>query len=1036
MMFLLANSAVYLGFRGTRVSHVSSQHVGSLIVFSSQRRLCLDLPLQFRFDLSLRASMEPSVREKDIFLTFKGSSPRSSQEGPQPATEYATVDVGGVVENLPILQDTLLARSNDRSVDFRATFESSRTGGGLVELSKHGARPLANQDLAIVKNKVRSFVTALPADSDVLARAKTSNRSNVVVRLTSFEDCQYLFCVGHPLEAGQTVPVSFPSVHNVLRSNRFEERQCRNQHLLVEAFHVLSRNDVRLLIGFLVEEMEKVGLKKLLEDVSDEYEISLELKTKLISSIRARFKIHWLCRHLFRLAPARTADEEHQRESLYFGCHLPSIGKALSPELSEIIRSAMVEEFRSGILSLLELDCICGVSQRKGWCPVVSEFFEGLVAAVTMFESDYPANIKKFLVKKYEEISTMEFKEDGDNKSWTFKVSPLGTNPRLGEKDVVICSAKGGKVVEVKLSEFKDNGAKLAVDWYKSFLLQVQYKIIHVCGFLLSENDFSYEDLLGYMKPLKDEELSGVEYGSPAAEEFPYTADRLALDLYQPHSYQFFLGIVWPTLSEFGWRIQVVEFPSKIKYIAPQWKGEHQKQGKLAKLAKQQRDRRRSDLARAANQLGLGALPKLSKRLFLASKPSPKDGGASSSEKKTRSTKKVADIAQLFLKETFADDGRSINDRAHEVVELVLDCFDKAGRPLCTEVNALELDESQLPRYSCSADIFMQFLLVLPSLLTQSRLELQEINDSLQVVQDLTAFCRERCDGIFPPAILPPIEIYTVKEKHSTPFMVQRLHQASRLNGSGEGGYHELVEVIWEEDKKDLSDFVVTVMEQVVACRATEEDARRKHRKITVGYPGAVCRHCMGQNGEGRYFFTTIESLTTLGTVFEKHFAKCSHVPSQIKKAIVTNKARHLEQRKHLPSGSQQAYFLKLWDRLRTMRISGEGSNSRGTIPISQHPTYASDGKAKEESFADAAAEQETKLEFDSQLQVLDYVRNTAPWKGTKEIDGSLNQYYTCIDFGGRIYNTRGMPKHFSPSWLLGKVGPKQTKKKHKNLPG
>ena len=984
--------------------------------------------------------MDSSKRDKDVFLTFKGASPIALEQLQLDADDFIDVEGSGVESKIHILQDTPLNRSSDRSVDFRASFDSSRNGGGLLELGKYGVRPLVDQDLSLVKAMIQSFLNDTPGGSDLLANQDSLPMSNIIVRRTSVASCQYLFCVVDTMEAGQTVPVFFPSLDEVFGSKRFENNQFSSQQLLVDALQVLSRGDVRKLIVHLSNQVQNIGLDSLVDKCSavKEEEISDELKTQLLSSVRLLCRTHWLSCHLFHLAPCRTVGEMKQRDSLRFGSNHPLNGEEIPPKVQNMIRAMKKEEIRRSILSLLDLDSVCGSARREGWCDLALEHFERHVLSVAQVESNEAPGVKKALLDEYEAINSLNLREDDDLNRWSFKVSPLASDQHSANDNVVFCTAEGGNAVEVKLIEMKDKRDRVATDWYKQFLLQIEFKILNACQVLFDETDFPHEELIGAIKALaKSEELIGIDYKFPLQGKFPYRVSSLPVKQYQPQSYQFFLGIVWPTLSEFGWKVEIAKYPSDVKFIVPQWKGEHQRHGKLAKLAKQQRDRRRHDLARAVNQLGLGTLPKLTKRLFLASKPLP---GTTSSEqpskgKKTKSKKflYVSDIVNMFLEESFGGDKKPFYTTAKETIEFVLDCFDKLAHSLYHETSGIKIDDAKSPRQSCSVDVFMQFLLVLPNLLTQSKLELQEINDVLQIAHDLIAFCTDKCNNIFPQQILPPLEEYAVNDRQFSSNLVNRLHQSSRVIASTSGRTDELVEVIWEEDKKVLSDFVVTVMEQVVACRATDEDTKRKHRKIHVGYPGAVCRHCMGRNGEGRYFFTTIESLTTLGTVFEKHFAKCPHVPSNIKKAISTSKMSHHEQRKHLPSGTQQAYFLKLWDRLRTMRISGIDGGMSETIPLS-HPAYTPD--AKNEAKQDSSKEREGQMEFGSPLEVLDYIRNTVPWKGTKDIEDALNQYYTCIDFGGRIYNTKGMPKHFSPAWLLAKVGPKRAKKKRKNLPG
>jgi len=981
-----------------------------LVPFSRQRRIFAvqgrkkDLPLQFRFDLSLRTSIDSSRGEQDMFVTFKGSSPRSAQPLSFLPKDFAPISVDGTVERRIILRDALLTRSNDRNIDIRSHFDSSKPGCGLVELSKFGVRPLADQDLSFVKKHVKAFVFDTPVVEDTTDPG--ISRSNIIVRRTGLDDIQYLLNVGEPMEAGQTMPLCFPSVAEIFKSSRFESSVSEKRHILIEAFQVLSKSDIRLTLEFLENELLD--------------EAALEPNEKLARACVSRLRISWLASHLIRLAGSQKPDLD-MLERLMFGVKLPNLGEEVDPDITTPLNEAISQEFRVGLLSLLELDNLCGGDQRDGWCPAASKFFDDAVSEVTKFKPDYPTATKQGLIDLYETIAEIKSRMD-DKALWLFKSSPLAVDENSEKENVAVCKANG-KIPLKAVSKEELEGEELAVQWYKKFFVQIQCKIIHACGFLLPGADFPTYEILEEMKPLAGDEPVTLEYALPGVKKFPFVVPSLPKDMYQPHSLQFFLGIVWPILREFGWRVEVVTYPSETKYIAPQWRGDQQKQGKLAKLAKQQRDRRRAELSRGVNQMGLGTLPKFTKRLFIASKPSEKDG--SSEDKKSKTTKPVSAIVELFLKSSF-EEGKKSLEKAKEVIDLILQCFDEQAPSLCKEVNELALDDSKPARDICSIDIFMQFLLVLPSLLTQSDLPLQEINDSLQVIQDLTAFCNEHCQDVFPPEVVPPVEHYTTEEKLPSSNLVHRLSRSSKISQGSEA----LTEVIWEEDKKVLSDFVVSVMDQVRACRATEEDTRRKHRKIHVGYPGAVCKHCMGQTGEGRYFFTTIESLTTLGTVFEKHFAKCSAVPQEVKKAIVANKARHHEQRKLLPAGSQQAYFLRLWDRLRTMRISG-GDGSM--IPITQ-PTFASPEKKKEDDkVADIVHE---KREFTNSLEVLEYVRTTVPWKGTKEIDDALNQYYTCVDFGGRIYNTRGMPKHFSPAWLLAKVGPKKLKVKRMNLPG
>lgn len=495
----------------------------------------------------------------------------------------------------------------------------------------------------------------------------------------------------------------------------------------------------------------------------------------------------------------------------------------------------------------------------------------------------------------------------------------------------------------------------------------------------------------------------------------------------QPPTEQFFLGIVWPVLREFGWRIELEEFPNKRAFVAPRWKGDQQKLGKLAKLAKTHRDRRRQNLAREVNQIGFGALTKLTKRLFVASGGLTKEGDALAKPALGRKVLTVNKICDKFIEhlESTAELDGEVLERVKDIVDQVVECFDSLAP-------SIQRDTGDRPSEKFGADVFMQFLLVLPALLGRSEVGLQEMNDSLELVHELTAFMSFKHMDVFPGALRPSQEVYMTKGKEVPSSLLQRLKKPS---GDRANAPDELTEVLWEDDMGELSDFVVNVMSQTVACRATQADVARKFRRIHVGYPGVVCRHCMGEGGEGRYFFTTIESLTTLGTVFEKHIMKCAYVPAEVRKSVVSARATHAEQRKTFPNGAQQAYFNRLWDRLRSMKIAGSTSssavplamtNGTGTVPTEEVPGADLTSTGMEE-----------KLSFTDFMEILDFVRTVPPWKGTREIEEALNQYYNCLDYGGRIYQTKSMPDHFSAAWLLNKVVPRRSRtaiKRH--LPG
>lgn len=173
----------------------------------------------------------------------------------------------------------------------------------------------------------------------------------------------------------------------------------------------------------------------------------------------------------------------------------------------------------------------------------------------------------------------------------------------------------------------------------------------------------------------------------------------------------------------------------------------------------------------------------------------------------------------------------------------------------------------------------------------------------------------------------------------------------------------------------------------------------------------------MGANHEGRYFFSTVESLTACYTVLEKHSLKCKATPDDVKQRLVVARSKHQEQRKALKSGLQQKFFSNLWRRMRGSRLGGADPPSPQIPPdTTESPTASKQpGKFVGEDFTD-------------HLTVLDRIRSEATID--RDIEVAMGRYYACLEYAGRVQYTPSMPPHFSPEWLLAKVAPKNY---HKN---
>ena len=499
-------------------------------------------------------------------------------------------------------------------------------------------------------------------------------------------------------------------------------------------------------------------------------------------------------------------------------------------------------------------------------------------------------------------------------------------------------------------------------------------------------------------------------------------------DYYHPKSQQFFLGLIWPVLRRIGWRLEVGDLPYDVLYLPPGSK--KTSDSKHSKIVKQERAQWRNKLAKQTNALGLGYVPKQSKRLFAAT--AAMDGGMKMDEGAGISVKSALERF-LFSFQASLDDDEESRNKAREIVDQLSTCFDDLAPRLLykEEKDHFEVAVGQRLCEVYGSEYLMRLLLVMPSMLKQSDLSMQQVDDTLGVIRELTDFLAVNHREFFDESFHIPQEFY-IGEPVVQPFLVPRLLRNKNSNSSKSPSSDEdedpqnpiasddLKELIQSRDRGSLTDFIEAVLDQVVVCRANAEDVARKNRRITLGFPGLVCRHCLGISGEGKYFFSTLESLTTAATVVEKHIAKCPKIPTAIKQHMVKSRTYHHDQRRNMPAGSQAAFFSRLWDRLRHSK-SAAGAEADMYVNLSYAPRRA----VVAEDLTAGTSSPSSNNEFKNHIWLLEHLKHSAPWKEKRELQEAIGQYYDCLNFGGCIYETNAMPPRFSSEWLLSKVAPK-----------
>lgn len=982
-----------------------------------------------------------------MFLTYKGAMPVHGARKRVPLSRVCMQTSSGsstvrILADMPVNRRGTL---NSSQFDPRETFDTSHPTCGVIDLSIYGFVPLHDQDLEQLKTFVSCFVRG--TDTKVESKAQEESQVfNVFIHRT-VADVKYLYHSAGPMEKGQISQLTLPTVASLLNPARYLKSESSADRLVLdEALSVLSQDDLRRILKFLSDNVKPNDVKE---------------------QRRAR----WICSRVLQLLKEATAEDKTVLSST----------STVTVELRGLPREDVSAVVKEELLSLLENNACCGSIMRAKWCKLEHKLFDALLNKFTSYGSapkDEAANFKEAVVSTFQPFFDLGEQTDlveldtGASLEAVDDSQHEARNLSGGIACIDYSQGSDDSIVFKTLEDVTVDRSDLAYDWYRVSLWDITLTML-TCFDMLLDNEQRADLALATVRQSIDESVLNAYSQYPnEPQRAAWNKSRVCLPTglvedgtFTPGTYQFFLGIVWPALREEGWRLEAGATTASVVYLPPK-----------AGFKKRTKDdhggssKKRMRLSRNVDKIGWGSVKKLAQRMVVYMDPAkPRiDKGTTSSMSVSQATDLLEKRIVAQLKKEENDNANTIiskarEERAKQVTRAVRDCFDAFAPFLATEAKWLEVTKGSknTPCETYGAECLLHWLLVLPTVLRQSDLPLQEISDSLQVVQDVVEFYMADYKQLLDKRLQPADEVYEQGEQQGTAvnsILAERLKllevvddskkkdDGNTTNGDGSDKKEdstsidndELTMALLPEDKvtpdgaKKLTDFVVTVMEQAIPCRACEDDADKKFRRIHVGYPGLSCKHCEGSSGEGRYFFSTLESLTTASTVLEKHLLKCEAVPDDLKDKIREYKLTHPAQRKTLSSGTtQQEYFNRLWDRLRTCRIGGVQTSavlSTSSLFHRRRQQHDTDANDEEQHLAEG-------LEFKNHVLLLDHVRTC--WRSTKSILTALAKYYSCLDYGGRIYQTPSMPERFSSEWLLAKVVPNIYEyPKFKYLPG
>lgn len=139
------------------------------------------------------------------------------------------------------------------------------------------------------------------------------------------------------------------------------------------------------------------------------------------------------------------------------------------------------------------------------------------------------------------------------------------------------------------------------------------------------------------------------------------------------------------------------------------------------------------------------------------------------------------------------------------------------------------------------------------------------------------------------------------------------------------------VPLVTVEDKSMSTSFSLTLLTQMRACVFTEADRLGKRKGLPLGFSGLACKHCYGGYGSGRFFPSSIKTMSDTSktlNVLHCHMMRCRKCPIEVRVQLQTLRMRHDEERAKMKFGSQKAFFTKIWERLHGESPPDKSSNA------------------------------------------------------------------------------------------------------------
>jgi hypothetical protein len=479
--------------------------------------------------------------------------------------------------------------------------------------------------------------------------------------------------------------------------------------------------------------------------------------------------------------------------------------------------------------------------------------------------------------------------------------------------------------------------------------------------------------------------------------------------------------------------------PLDVVYCPPSASKDKNRVGRM----KEKIVRQRAQLAKDTSNTGFGYIPKVTKRLLIKCTEDVNDDHGSPGGTVVPCDVSAGSAIEMFqssLVQRLTEEGIAVSeDACQKVIDItseIAGLFDEIAPSVVFGEEDIEWGKEEKWRDVLGCQHLLRFLLLLPVTLVEANIPVGNQEQVLCIARELTAFISQNYEEFFDGILELPPEVYD-DEPALPSNLYERICNACHLGDGAQAAVQdgigkqpsflcgESAEIVQSNDRGVLTDFLTCVMDQMIISRATEEDVLRKNRRFSAGHPCIVCRHCLGRQGEGKYFFGSNESLSASATVIEKHLLRCTKLEQTVKDKLIASRAKHSEQRKGLPLGAQGVFFAHLFDRLQSLRPS-DGSDSEAYIaPLTMEKILQTRGSYASE-FRNPSYNSDVDDGFKSHIDVMEFLQSSQPWISMESLQEAIEKYYNCLEYGGKIVNTSKSPLNFSSEWLYAKIAPSQ----------